>query len=131
MSEINVKICENWIRLINPLEDLDFQKKYWFDYEGPMISSFDEARDNFLHHCEIRLNDPNFQKFCDQECLQLLKELYQTVDQYRMDGERILEHDPEIALLEDPKWLRIVNMAQQTTLALKDNIKEAKKNAER
>lgn len=43
-----IETCESWILAIEPLDDLEYQKKYWFDYESPMISSFDEAVENFL-----------------------------------------------------------------------------------
>lgn len=52
--------------------------------------------------------------------------LFQKVKSYRWDKKRILEYDPEIALLEDPKWLEVVALAQKTMVALKKNIEEAK-----
>lgn len=126
MSRTNIiEACESWIRNIESLNDLEFQKKYWFDYDGPLISSFDEATEHFVRIYEIRLN-PKFERYCNQECQNFLAELYQKVNKYRWDEKRILEYDPEIALLEDPKWLEIVALTKKTIQALKDNIEAVK-----
>lgn len=121
--------CENWIDYIEPLENLEFQRKYWFNYDGHMVSSYEEATGNVLQYYENQINSPNSQELCNQECQKYLKELYQKVDVYRFDDERMEKYDSEIALLEDPKWLEIVKLAQKTNQALKRNIEEVK-NAE-
>lgn len=125
MSKIDIiDTCKDWISILNPLEDIEYQKKYWFDDEGPMISSFEEATEHFTYVYEVRIKYPEFQKLCNQECQGLLKELYLSLKKYRMDERRILEYEPDIALLGDPKWLEIVKLAQNTVQELKNNIDE-------
>lgn len=104
-----INTCESVVLAISPLEDLEFQKKFWFDDDGPVISTFEEATENFERLYEIRSTKPNFQKLCNLECQNFIKELYGKVSKYKWNVDRIEKYGSEIALLEDPVWLDMSN----------------------
>lgn len=127
MPKINViNFCKSWIVLVDLLRDVESQRKYWFNLEGPIVTTYEEATGMFLERYRDKVVSPDYEDLCNNECRDLLKQLYENVNNYELDEDRLLKYAEEEALLQDPKWLEIVALAQITCEALKRNIEEVK-----
>ena len=43
-----INFCDSWIRRLESLTDIDFQKRVWFRLEGPEVSTFEEETGNII-----------------------------------------------------------------------------------
>lgn len=124
MSKVQViNFCRSWMRLIDALKDLEHQREFWFDPKKSVISSYEETLDLFLGDYERAKENGKFQNL-DETCRNLLEKLYQKVNGHEMNTERYVNYSFEEALLGDPKWLEIVDLAQQSYQALENYANE-------
>jgi hypothetical protein len=103
---------ERWLDSINELTSLDRQIKSWLDTENPSThSSFVEFMCTYFD--DLSLGD-NYQYVLDSKWITgqefgIIKEWHEALDKYNSPDNDDYDND---AILNDQKWLAIVNMGQ-------------------
>lgn len=121
-----INYCESWMMLINPLRDIETQRKHWFIQDGPMVSTYTEATSMFLENYQDEIHSQNYKDLLSEECGILLNQLYEKVKNFKLDADRILKYDYEEAFFKDPKWLDVIALAQTTYETIGHYIEEVK-----
>lgn len=124
-----INFCDSWIRRLESLTDIDFQKRVWFRLEGPEVSTFEEETGNIIQKYLDQQAIPQYQLLYTHECGELLKQLYEKVHAYTTDSNSLLNSVIEEQFVNDPNWLAIVSLAKKTTDALKRWMKQVEHDA--
>lgn len=123
MSNPNlINLCETWKNLIFSLKDVEHQRKVWFNEELWYMGSYIDDTSIFLEQYEDHV--AQIESFFNEECRGLLRNLYESVNKYKLDVQRLANLPYEQALLEDPKWKEVVEIAQATYSAIDSYKKE-------
>lgn len=124
MSKIQIiNFCRSWMGLIDPLRDLKYQSEFWFDPNKSLISSYEETLELFLGNYERTKEYGEFKEILNVKCCDLIENLYQKVQKYEPSTERDIKYSAKEALLGDPDWLTIVDLAQKNYEALENYVK--------
>ncbi|MCE5318772.1 MAG: hypothetical protein LLG04_15595 [Parachlamydia sp.] len=117
MSNSNlINLCETWKNFIYSLKEVDHQRKVWLNEELWYMGSYIDDTSIFLEQYEDHVTQ--IKSFFNEECQGLLHHLYESVNKYKLDVQRLASLPYEQALLEDPKWKDIIEIAQATYSAI-------------
>lgn len=125
-KDLKINSCESWMKFIDPLRDLLYQREHWFNEDKCTISSFEESVSLYVEHYDKIKKIIKFDEYYNQEVCDLLKLLYDQLKAYEPDYDRMLQMPTEDALLKDPKWLEVVNRAQKIYEAFGSYLREVK-----
>lgn len=122
-----VNWCNTWQNLIYPLKEVEYQREYWFSDEKWYVSSYIDATSDFLQYYDDHLARGCYDSKLNEECKNLLYELYKKVDGFNLDIDRLSKYEYEEALLQDPHWQEVVSLATDTYEALERYKQEREK----
>lgn len=126
LNENITNFCKTWLFHIYPLKDIEHQRKYWFDEEQSIISSYTDDTSIFLEYYSDKIADEDANKLLNKDCLESLQKLHEKVDKFKLDDQRLSQFEFEEALLGDPKWKEIVSLAQASYRAIELYMNEVK-----
>jgi len=123
-SNTLINFCESWKMLVHPLWDIDLQKRSWFNQEGSVVSTFEEATGQLIERYLDHMKDPECRILYQNEIGELIKQLYQKVHEYTTDNHSLLNSVIEEKFFADPNWLSIIALAKKVDRALDIQIRE-------
>ena len=123
-----LNFCESLVvSYIQWLGDPIAQKQDWSKME-PGLRTIDVIIESFLINCSELLHSETFQAYSNRPACILLKELYTKISTYESNTETMFNSLSQEALLQNPEWISIQNLAQRTQKALELLIKEERPN---
>lgn len=131
VPQINIiNYCKEWIGICSNFGDVEDQKKIWFRCEGSEIGSFDDdvTHMNFVLHA---WSETERNEYLNKECNDLIQKFIDELSKFREDPQTDFILADEEELLSDPRWLKIVNLAQEAKAALEKYLKEVKNDERR
>lgn len=125
----NLHQCQKWIDICSSFGDVDYQKRCWFRTESPKegekyeISSFEDDFTKMDSAWEY-FSESKPTLYLNDVCNALIQQLVEKLYKYNSDPETYLNPADEDELLNDPKWIEIIQCAQKTKTALEQFKKE-------
>lgn len=119
-----INFYESWKLLLDPICDIDFQRRIWFRLEEEEVSTYEEATCNIMQRYLDDMDNSEYRHLYNSESGNLIKLIYEKLQVYTRDSMTIFNAAFEEKLLTDPKWLSIVYLAQKIKDTLNHQIKE-------
>lgn len=117
----NLKWIQNIYSFIKEISDKDFQEKIWVKGLGPEVSSYAELR------CSL-YDDFNFELFLESHLkLNLPFNLYNDLLSLNSKLINYKEKGSDKEIIEDVKWLEIVECAKKVTLLFDEMFQKIEK----